>query len=69
MLKKTARITARIANPTIVVVVLAIMLALVFGVATTAIGATGGSFILGKGNTAGRRPSWATSWTSPSARS
>ncbi len=38
------------ARATTTVVGLAIMLALVFGVATTAIGATGGNFILGKAN-------------------
>ena len=57
MLRKTARITTGIARTTTTIVGLAIMLALVFGVATTAIGATGGSFILGKGNTAGQQTS------------
>jgi hypothetical protein len=57
MLKKTARITARIARTTTTIAGLAIMLALVFGVATTAIGATGGTFILGKRNASGKQTS------------
>jgi hypothetical protein len=36
---------------------LAIMLALVLGVSTTAIGATGGNFILGKSSNAGKQTS------------
>ena len=43
---------AWMARTTTTVVGLAIMLALVFGAATTAMGATGGNFILGKANVA-----------------
>lgn len=57
MLKKTARIATRIARATTTVVGLAIVLAMIFGVSTTAIGATGSGFILGKGNTAGKQTS------------
>jgi hypothetical protein len=57
MLKKTARIATRIARATTTIVGLAIMLALIFGVSTTAIGATGSGFLLGKGNTAGKQTS------------
>jgi hypothetical protein len=50
MAKKIFSKMAWMARATTTVVGLAIMLALVFGVATTAIGATGGTFILGKAN-------------------
>jgi hypothetical protein len=43
----------RVGRAAIFVVGLAMVLALVFGVATTALGATGGNFILGKANVAG----------------
>ena len=42
-----------VGRATIFMVGLAVILALVFGVATTALGATGGNFILGKANVAG----------------
>jgi len=44
---------------------LALVMALVFGVATTAIGATGGNFILGKANAAGTPSSLAASIAKP----
>ena len=43
----------RVGRAAIFVVGLAMVLALVFGVATTALGATGGNFILGRANVAG----------------
>ena len=52
MLRNAASKVTWMARTTTTVVGLAIMLALVFGVATTALSATGGNFILGKANSA-----------------
>jgi hypothetical protein len=53
MIRTSACIVVRAVRATVFLVGPAVVLALALGTATTALGATGGNFILGKGNTAG----------------
>ena len=53
MLRKVAAKVMWVGRGTVFLVGLSVILVLLFGVATVALGATGGNFILGKGNSAG----------------
>ena len=65
MLRSAAGKVMWVGRATVFVVGLSVILALVFGVATTAVGATGGNFVLGKANAANKVSKLAASVAGP----
>jgi hypothetical protein len=69
MVKSTVKKVVWVGRATVFMVGLTLILALVLGVATTALGATGGNFILGKANNTSSMPTGLVSTLADAAKS
>jgi hypothetical protein len=69
MIRSTVKKVMWVGRATVFMVGLAVILALVLGVATTALGATGGNFILGKANNTASTPTGLISTLADAAKS
>ena len=69
MVKSTVKKVVWVGKATVFMVGLTLILALVLGVATTALGATGGNFILGKANNSSTMPTGLVSTLADAAKS